>query len=87
MPVDCSHEVASARRDAPIELETQVPLVPEPSESRYWCISSDKERNQSVIFQCNKSKYEPMATLSLGSVSASNAAALPLVIQAENISC
>lgn len=33
-----SHAVADARRSAPIVEETQVPDVPEESESRYWCI-------------------------------------------------
>jgi hypothetical protein len=31
--------VASAIRSAPIVLETQTGEVPEPSVSRYWCIS------------------------------------------------
>ena len=34
-----SHCVAAWRRSAPIVDETQVSDVPEPSESRYWCIS------------------------------------------------
>lgn len=35
----CNQVVASARRSAPMVVETQVSEVPEPSESRYWCIS------------------------------------------------
>lgn len=34
-----SHWVAAWRRSAPMVEETQVGEVPEPSESRYWCIS------------------------------------------------
>ena len=38
-PLDCNQVVAAARRSAPIVLDTQTSFVPEPSESRYWCIS------------------------------------------------
>lgn len=41
MLLACSHEVASAKREDPMVLLTQVAEVPEPSESRYWCISVD----------------------------------------------
>lgn len=39
MLFSCNQVVASARRSAPMVVETQVSEVPEPSESRYWCIS------------------------------------------------
>jgi hypothetical protein len=38
-PVCWSHCVATWRRSAPIVELTQVAFVPEPSLSRYWCIS------------------------------------------------
>ena len=41
MLLACSHEVASANREDPMLELTQVAEVPEPSESRYWCISVD----------------------------------------------
>lgn len=37
-----SQAVAAAKRSAPMVEETQVAEVPEPSESRYWCISKAK---------------------------------------------
>jgi hypothetical protein len=36
---DFSHCVAALMRSEPMVEETQVAEVPEPSESRYWCIS------------------------------------------------
>ncbi len=44
-PVCWSHAVAAASLSAPIVDDTHVSEVPEPSESRYWCISSDYKVN------------------------------------------
>ena len=48
-PTDASHAVASCRRSLPIVDETHVADVPEPSESRYWCISGAREAGVSGV--------------------------------------
>lgn len=81
----CSQVVASARRSDPMVEETQVAEVPEPSESRYWCISKKK------LWDCHtlRSAQEdlPIATLLLGSVMAPNASELPDVVHAIKNKC
>jgi hypothetical protein len=74
-----SQLVASARRSAPIVELTQVAEVPEPSESRYWCISMALRGFGQL---CRDNPIVEIAyTLLLGSVSAAKAAALPELVQ------
>lgn len=79
-----NQDVASASLEAPMSLETQVAEVPEPSESRYWCISDYIER---FSFQTKKVNFNtktgsPIATLPLGSAELIpvKAAALPELV-------